>query len=445
MVRTLAQANRYPRSSPTVPMNIPAVVILLGLLVFLAHALQEVFVRTKVPDVLLLMGLGLLMGPATGLVKPEDLGAVGPVFTTVTLVVILFEGGLGLDLRVLARSLAGATGLTLWSFLLTLAVLAPLGRLMLGLTWLQAATFAACLGGTSSAVVIPLVQGLKVSEGTRTVLALESALSDVLVIVVTLGLAQAQGQGEVKLGTLAGAMLASFLLAGILGVAAGVAWSLLLNRMRSVRMSLFTTPAFLFVIYGLVELLGYSGAIAALAMGVTLGNLDALPLAWLRRTPETLASLGEMDRDVLSEVVFLMKTFLFVLVGISIQLRSLPMVLAGLAATLALLLLRIPAVHLSLTPRALPRAEASLCGAMNPKGLAAAVVASVLVQLGLPKAQEIQSAVYAVVLFSILAVSALVFLLERGWFEGPARLLYARYPGSSPEAMPEAEQAPPPA
>lgn len=416
-------------------MNIPAVVILLGLMVFLAHALEDLFARTKVPDVLLLLALGLLLGPVFGLAKPEDLGAVGPVFTTITLVVILFEGGLGLDLRVLARSLAGASGITLSSFGLTLLVLTPLGRILLGLSWLQAATFAVCLSGTSSAVVIPVIQRLRITEGTRTVLALESALSDVLVIVCALGLMSAQAEGSLRVGALVGSILASFLLAALLGLLAGLAWSLLLNRIRTLQNSLFTTPAFLFVVYGLVELLGYSGAISALAMGVTLGNLDMPPLSWLRRLPGAFASLATTDREVLSELVFLMKTFLFVLVGLSIQFQSLPMVLAGMAATLALFLVRIPAVHLSL-PRTTPRFDAALCGAMNTKGLAAAVVASVPLQLGLPKGQEIQFAVYSVVLFSILVASVLILLLERGWFNAAARRLYGRFPAPEPDSAP---------
>src|SRR5574344_2185769 len=168
-------------------MHIPVAVILIGLLVFLAHALDDLFARTRVPDVLLLLGLGLLLGPVSGLVRPEHFGAVGPVFTTLTLVVILFEGGLGLELRTLGRALGGATALTVWNFLLSLAVLAPLARLCLGFGWMQAFTLAAILGGTSSAVVIPLVQRLALGERTRTALALESALSDVLVIVVALG------------------------------------------------------------------------------------------------------------------------------------------------------------------------------------------------------------------------------------------------------------------
>lgn len=414
-------------------MNVPAVVILLGLLVFLAHALEDFFARTKVPDVLILLGLGLLLGPVSGLVHPEDLGAAGPVFTTLTLVVILFEGGLGLDLKVLGRSLGGATGLTVWSFVATLLVVAPLARVLLGFTWLQAATLGAILGGTSSAVVIPMVARLALGERAKAILSLESALSDVLVIVVALALMGAQAQGELKVGALLGGMVAAFTLAAVLGALAGVAWSLALNRLRGLQNSIFTTPAFVIVVYGLVELLGYSGAIAALALGVTLGNIDALPLAFLRRTPETLASLTSTERAVFREVVFLLKTFFFVYVGLSIQLSSLPLALTGLLLTAALYAARVAVVHASLGPGNCTRFEACVAGAMNPKGLAAAVVASVPLQMGLERGLEVKLTAFAVVLFSILGASILVFLVERGWFKPLARLLYARYGEPSPD------------
>ncbi len=408
-------------------MHIPVAVILIGLLVFLAHALDDLFARTRVPDVLLLLGLGLLLGPVSGLVRPEHFGAVGPVFTTLTLVVILFEGGLGLELRTLGRALGGATALTVWNFLLSLAVLAPLARLCLGFGWMQAFTLAAILGGTSSAVVIPLVQRLALGERTRTALALESALSDVLVIVVALGLMAAQAQGELHLRALLGGMGASFLVSALLGAAAGLAWALLLERMRGLQKSLLTTPAYVLVAYGLVELLGFSGAITALALGVTLGNAEALPLGPLRPRALALAGPTETERALFAELSFLLKSFFFVYVGLSIRLGGAALVWTGLALTTAVFLLRIPVVHASLRPASVPRPDALAAGAMTAKGLAAAAVASVPLQMGLPGGRELQLTVFAVVLFSILATSLLVFLEGRGWLAWAGRLLYGRY------------------
>jgi NhaP-type Na+/H+ or K+/H+ antiporter len=60
--------------------------------------------------VLLLILIGLVAGPVTGLVRPELLGATGGVFGTIALVVILLESGTGLDLEVLTRSLGPTLG-----------------------------------------------------------------------------------------------------------------------------------------------------------------------------------------------------------------------------------------------------------------------------------------------------------------------------------------------
>ena len=50
--------------------------------------------------------------------------------------------------------------------------------------------------------------------------------------------------------------------------------------------------------------------------------------------------------------------------------------------------------------------------ALIPKGLAAAVLASLPLQLGLPDGQIIQGTVYAVIFFSILLCAVLVFVIE---------------------------------
>ena len=408
-------------------MNIAIALVAVGLLVFLAHVLDDLFARTKVPDVLLLLGLGLLLGPGLNLVRPEHLGAVGPLFTTITLVIILFEGGLGLDLGLLFHSLRSAALLTILNFLATMAVVAPLARLTMGMAWLPALTLGAILGGTSSAVVIPMIRRLNLGDRTRTTLALESALSDVFVIVVALGLMGGLKAGELHIGSLVGGMAASFLIAGLLGTLGGLLWALALNRIHGLQNSIFTTPAFVCVVFGIVELLGFSGAIAALALGITLGNLDRIPARLLRGSPEALASLNATEREVFSEVVFLLKTFFFVYIGVSIRINSWLDAALGLGLTLAVFLVRIPVVHASLSTKTTSRMDALACSALVPKGLAAAVLASIPLQMGLPHAEAIKNTTFAVVLFSILAASLLVFLAERGWLKRVETSLFSRY------------------
>lgn len=75
-------------------MDIALAILFVGALVFLAHLFTGLFSRTKIPDDLLLMFIGLALGPAMGLVQPSDFGSLGSIFATITLIVILFQGGL---------------------------------------------------------------------------------------------------------------------------------------------------------------------------------------------------------------------------------------------------------------------------------------------------------------------------------------------------------------
>ena len=91
--------------------------IFLGVLVFSAHLFSMMFSRKKIPDVLLLLLIGVLIGPVLGLVKPSDFGAIGSVFTSITLVVILFEGGTGISIGDLKESWSSTLKLSASGFI----------------------------------------------------------------------------------------------------------------------------------------------------------------------------------------------------------------------------------------------------------------------------------------------------------------------------------------
>jgi NhaP-type Na+/H+ or K+/H+ antiporter len=292
----------------------------------------------------------------------------------------------------------------------------------------------ATLGGINTALVIPIVKRLALKENTKTMLTLESALSDVTVIVVALGLIEAHTVEKFDLGHLFGGMFASFAVAAVIGGLAGTFWAFAMKWLHGLKKSIFTTPAFVLVIFGVVEYMGFSGAIAALMIGVTLGNIKALPPYFLRKYRDRLASPNDTELAVFEEVAFLLKTFFFVYIGISIQVTNPVITLAGLSIAVALFFVRIPVVHASFFPsRSFSRFEASLTGALNPKGLSAAVVASIPLQRGLEKASEMQLVVFSVVLFSTFIASLLVFLIERGWFGGVSKILYGRFPVETEE------------
>jgi NhaP-type Na+/H+ or K+/H+ antiporter len=267
-------------------------------------------------------------------------------------------------------------------------------------------------------VVIPLVSQLKISQKSSTILILESAFSDVLCIVFAWAFMQAILSGSMNVGRVLGEIISSFILATVIGLIAAILWSYVLDRVRHVKNSILTTPAFVFIVYGLNEWLGFSGAIAALAFGISMANIDSMYnngtlIKKLFKTEP--AKLNETEKQLFSEVVFLLKTFFFIYIGISIKLDQFMPILIGFIITLVLFAMRILIVKISAHKEksTLPVEDKIFMSGIVPKGLAAAVLATIPLQKGITDGEMIQNIVFAVILFSILFTSILMPVMEK--------------------------------
>lgn len=388
--------------------------IMVGLLVFLAHFFSVLFRRSKVPDVLLLMLIGIVIGPVLGLVGTDDLGKVGSVFTSVTLVVILFEGGLDISIDNLRSSWKLTLNLAMVSFFIS-SLLCTLIGVIFGMPFSQSLTLGFILGGTSSAVVIPLTRMLKIGTQTKTALVLESALTDVFCIVFALALMEATLMGDgLNIGNIVGSVISSFVMSILIGCIAALLWASMLRRIRTIQNSMFLTPAFLFVVYGVCEVLNFSGAIASLAVGITITNIDYFKFPFLQKIHknESPVQLNDRERGFISEIAFFLKTFFFVFIGISIPFNNIGNILVGIVITMVLFIMRM-FVAKFFSPATSNTFDRSVIGLMIPKGLAAAVLASLPEQMGIPYGLEIKEITYSVVFVSILFASLCVLMIEK--------------------------------
>jgi NhaP-type Na+/H+ or K+/H+ antiporter len=412
-------------------MDVAPIVVFLGILIFLGNLLNRVFFLTKIPDLLFLIGVGLVIGPVLGLVSPVSFGIVGPIFTTVTLAIILFEGGLHLRIETIHSSFRGTISLTLASFAVTM--LFTTGILYYGgfLTFLPALMLGAIIGGASPAVVIPMIGFLHLKKEGGAILSLESAIADVLSIVIFLMILDVYLLGTVDLRIMAGKLIASLFMAVILGVLAGVFWSSIYHRLGNIK-SIFLTPAFLLIVYGVVDSIGYSGAIAALAFGITLGNLDSFKISHIFPAAHDIpqVELNATEKLFLAQLVQLFKTFFFIYIGLSIHFTNAESFIIAGVIVIALFILRIIVVYLSLS-RSIPAWDASVIAIMIPKGLAAAVLAGIPLQFGVFGGSFIETTTYAIILFSIVICSVFVILLERTGFKKVYGFFFRRF-GTAP-------------
>ena len=393
--------------------NIALIIAVVGGLIFLAHLFLHIFNRTRVPDVLLLIVVGIILGPASNLVPIESFGLVGPIFVTITLIVILFEGGVALKLSALKSALSKAVKLAVTSFFLTMIVVGVTAHLLLSLEWIPSLIIGSIAASTSEAIIIPLINQLKTSEKMHALLSVESSINDVLSVAVTLALIGAYQLGDINVGMITGDLIASFLVAIVFGFGGAFLWSLILRRIHTMKNAMFTTVAIVFALFGLVETLGFSGAIAALAFGITIGNIESIKLPKFGKPlAGNPVGLSETEKAFFTEASFLLKTFFFIYLGISLQFSSTGIILIGILITFIAFALRIPAVKIAVG-RSVSTKEAALMAVMIPKGLAAAVLASIPAQAGIIGGELIRDVTYMVILISIVATSVMIPLLER--------------------------------
>lgn len=397
------------------------IILSIGAMVFLSHFLSLLFKKTNIPDVLVLMGVGVLMGPVLGVINAADFGKIGPVIATIALVVILFEGGTSLRLDVMGKALATTGSFSIGCFVLTAAIVYAGGVTVLQLPWLSAAMLAVILAGTSSAVVIPMVNSLRMGEKAGTVMVLESALTDVLCIVGVVALLQIHGEGNVEPGKLIGSVLSSLIFAAMIGVAGGLGWLLILGKVRDFPNTISSTIAYAFIVYGITEFLGFSGAIAAMALGITLTNYGQMGLMRFQSFQQKIEPLTEVDKSFFREAVFLLKTYFFIYLGVSIQFYGWEPVVVAAAMMGLVFASRIIMTRLLLQGEDFSIRDKAIASMLAPKGLAAAVLAAVPLQYGVPGAEVIRDTTYMVVLVSIV----LCALLVMAYGLKPVRSLYA--------------------
>ena len=413
------------------------VILLIVAMIILGEYLAEwIFRRFGCPDLLVLILVGILLGPSGfNLVDPAYLVSLAPLFTTFTLLFMMFEGALSINLRSLARGFGSGLGLSVSVFLLSSLLTAFIifiwrGDLIISLL------LGAALGGVSSAFVIPVLQQIFPKEGERgelySILVLESSITDVLAIVCSLSLMELKLSGEVTARLVIAQIAALFSVAGLLGLLAGCFWIFLEKRFLPRDSNYNMTIAYAIILYFLTETAGGNGAMACLFLGLVLTNAPLLLQFWRMilqkggmdpsqpagsrndtgqqapppsKTSDRIVSYQE--KKFYREISFFLKTFFFVYVGLMINFQNKPAVYLGLIVALVLMLARQLG---GLMTRALGAAQKRLVNAMFARGLAPVAIALIALQRGVIVDSVYLDIIYLVVTATIILSSIKVFL-----------------------------------
>ncbi len=385
----------------SIALIISALIILIG---FLANYF---FKKTGLPDILLLIFLGTLFGPILGVFDPTAVRSFAPYLAALALAYILFDGGIGLNIKRVFSNSPKAILLAVLGFTLSVVGVCLFTVFVFSVPWLYGLLFGSVFGGSSSVVVISLASKIKISDKGCTVLILESALTDIFCIVISLSLIDVILTGQANLAAIGIGIAGKFLIGIGVGLALGFIWLFALKKVATLSFSYILTLGVVLLGYAVSESIGGSGALSALLFGLILGNERDILKIFQRsvgnENGKLSLSVSKGLKRFEAEIAFLIRTFFFFFLGVIFSISSLSLLLSGIILSLILFATRFGAVWV--TTRNSPlRKEREIMTVVLTRGLAAAVLATLPAQYGLPYADIfIDVAVVIIVTTAIIA------------------------------------------
>ncbi len=367
-----------------------------GVVIFLGVAGEAFFKKTGIPDVAFLMILGVIIGPVLGLIQPEAVIQVVPYFAALALIIIMFDGGLNLDIKHVIKTAHFSVTLAILGFILSVVMITLAAHFALGWLWLESILLGSIVGGSSSAIVFGLVRNVKISEETKSMLSFESALTDILATIIAFILFEAVLAGHFDIQTLQETIGRAVIVGLVLGFGVGIPWMYVSTKLGNAQHGYMLTLGVLFVLFFLANSFGESGALTALVFGLMIGNKSHLAKILRFKLPRI-----ELDDPTHNQLTFLVRSFFFVFVGLMASFGQVEYLIFGVLMTIAVYFGRIFVGKITLTKR-FSHLDRAVTNSMIPRGLAAAVLATYPITMGLPNAEAYPQLIFFIILSSVV-------------------------------------------
>lgn len=382
--------------------NVDPYYLIIGasLILILSYIFNLVAKKTNIPSVLLLIILGIILrqaGDFMGIGKVnwfpilEVLGIVG-------LIMIVLEAALDLELKREKRGLilkalgASIVGLVGCGF-----VIAAILNFVLNVGPLNSLLYAIPLSILSSAIIIPSI--LSLEEEKREFMIYESTFSDILGIVffyLVINLLQASDDSAVFAGT-----AISIVITIVVSLAVSYGIVIVFQNIRS-HAKFALLMAVLLLLYAVAKSFHLSALLLILVFGLVINNYKLFfrgPLKGMVKEGTMASILGDC-KLVTGEAAFVVRTFFFVIFGITIKLgdlMSLSAILISVVILGFLYIVRFGSLRLFLGSKLFPELF------IAPRGLI-----TILLFFSIPATLQADNFNQGILLYVILATSVVM-------------------------------------
>ncbi len=406
-------------------MDANVVVILISLALFLAYISGIIYTFTGIPDTVWLLAFGYLFGPTLQLFNPAALKPSTPLLVVMALNLLMFEAGLSVDFKTFKETMIKSSYLGVTTFTITTLGLGYLLHYSVPyvFTLSEAFFFGAMIAGTSSSTVLGIIGSIQrvrdEAGGARRLLVLESIVTDSLSVVTAMTLLRFIQNPGVPLNDAVNDIVYVFTVSVLIGFGVGVVWVRLLDLVRNRPFNYIMTLAVLFISYILSEGVGGPGAgpLTALAFGVTMTNYPLLAKRFGLR--ENVRVERRRLRSFHEEITFLVKSFLFIFVGLEVQLSP-EYLIMGLALSATIGVIRVLSVNVVGGFIELTDDEAAVSRLVFSNGLTALVISQLPLMVDAAGGSFMNPGVFTNLAVPIVVVSSLFgsligpFIIRRG-------------------------------
>lgn len=311
----------------------------------------------------------------------------------VSLLVILFNGGMDIGWRRFRVSVAPILLLGVLGTFVTAGIVALLSHYLLGFGWLLAGLVGAALAPTDPAVMFSVLRGREIEGRSGTTLEGEAGVNDPAGIALMLGMIEFATHENTSFLVVVREFAVEMAVGAAAGLAAAAVLIPLIRRLRLSSAALYSvfTLVVAAALYGATSLAHGSGFLAVFIAGLFLANADFPAQAEIEGFHTSLASLAELS--------------VFVALGLTVQLTSISarVWIEGTVVALVLALVARPlAVAVTLSASRFSRAELLFITWSGLKGAVPILLAAFAVLAGAPGADHLYALVFVVVLISVL-------------------------------------------
>jgi cell volume regulation protein A len=361
--------------------------------------------KIKIPDIAVFLIVGMVIGPeALGLITIKADSPLSQIILLFGASYILFDGGASLRFSVLKHVWITIVVISTVGLVVTAALTGIAAYYVLGVPLIVALLLGATLASTDPATLVPMFRQVKIRDRVAQTVVSESAFNDAIGAIITFGvLAVAMETGEFSLMSSLLGLIKQSIIGIVAGAALGYLAALLIAHERRAFLAEYAPVVTLAAVIGAyfaADGLQASGFMAVFVFGIVLGNKDSFGF-------QMEAGEAQKLEEYVTTTAFIMRLFIFILLGAQVDFGLMGQYLAGGIVVVAILML--VARPLTVFLCALPDRRARwsfneilfMCWTRET-GVIPAALAGMLLGMKAPGAQMIASVTFIAILMTIL-------------------------------------------